>query len=394
VTLATAIATAGRTEEAHELVECFLANEAADQDRVLRAQALAALANWLTLEESTGEAEPMFAEALATLEHARELPALAEAMARRAVYLQILGRFEECFALTIHALKLAEQHDVPAVALRAMFTQVAVLLGLDQAREALPDVRRGLETARERGDRTWERMMLSELIQCDVFLGRWNEPEIALIPELLVGEHDAVTNFLMVEAAHIATARGDDALLARSVELAAAKQDATDSEFRAMACITLAREAAEHGRPDQVVELVKSVVNTGEVSGELRTAGFALAVDAVLTGGNETGVASIVASLDALRPVDATPVRRAQRARLLAEQAHVRGDEESTAAYEREAVELLRSVSAKPLLAGALLDSVRRRGDGGALAEARAIYEELGATRWLKRLEAGAAVTA
>jgi tetratricopeptide (TPR) repeat protein len=394
VTLATAIATAGRHEEAHALVERFLENEQADEDRVLRAQALAALANWLTLEERTGKAEPLFTEALATLEHARELPALAEAMARRAVFLQILGRYEECFALTTHALKLAEEHDVPAVALRAMFTHVAVLLGLDQAREALVDVSRGLEIARERGDRTWERMMLSELIQCDVFLGRWNEPEIALIPELLVGEHDAVTNFLIGEAAHVAAARGDDALLARAVELAAVNVESADGETRAMACITLAREALQRGDIDRVIDRVRPVIAMEELSGELRTAGYALAVEVALHGGNETGVAWLLASLDGLRPVDATPVRRAQRARLLAEQAHVRGDEESTAAYEREAVELLRGVSAKPLLAGALLDSVRRRGDGGALAEARAIYEELGATCWLERIDAAVEVRA
>jgi class 3 adenylate cyclase/tetratricopeptide (TPR) repeat protein len=394
VTLATAIATAGRFEEAHKLVKRFLANEGADQDRVLRAQALAAWANWLTLEERTGEAEPLFAEALATLEHARELPALAEAMARRAVFLQIVGRVEESFALSTHALKLAQQHDVPAVALRAMFTQVAVLLGLDQHREALPDVTRGLETARERGDRTWERMMLSELIQCDVFLGRWTEPEIALIPELLVGEHDAVTNYLMGDAAQVAAARGNDALLARCVELAARKEDAADPEFRAMARVTLAREAAAREALSQVIDLARPVVNAGEVSGELRTAGYALAVDATLTSGAKTAIDELLASLDALRPVDATPVRRAQRARLLAEQAHFRGDEESTAAREREAIELLRSVSARPLLADALLDSVRRRRDAGALAEARAIYEELGATRSLERIEARAEVAA
>jgi hypothetical protein len=237
-------------------------------------------------------------------------------------------------------------------------------------------------------------MMLSELIQCDVFLGRWNEPEIALIPELLVGEHDAVTNFLIGDAAHVAAARGDDALLARAVELAAATAESADSEFRATARITLAREALQRGDADRVIDRVRPVIAMEEVSGELRTAGYALAVEVALHGGNETGVAWLLASLDGLRPVDATPVRRAQRARLLAEQAHVRGDEESTAAYEREAVELLRGVSAKPLLAGALLDSVRRRGDGGALAEARAIYEELGATCWLERIDAAVEVRA
>jgi hypothetical protein len=40
-----------------------------------------------------------------------------------------------------------------------------------------------------------------------------------------------------------------------------------------------------------------------------------------------------------------------------------------------------------PLLAGALLDQVRRRGDAAAVAEARSIFAELGATRWLERLD-------
>jgi hypothetical protein len=78
----------------------------------------------------------------------------------------------------------------------------------------------------------------------------------------------------------------------------------------------------------------------------------------------------------------------------LAEQAHLRGDRDTAAAYEREAVELLRSVGARPLLAHALLDSVRRGGDVAALTEAREIYEELGATRWLARIDQATGVVA
>jgi hypothetical protein len=48
----------------------------------------------------------------------------------------------------------------------------------------------------------------------------------------------------------------------------------------------------------------------------------------------------------------------------------------------------------RPLLADAGLDSVRRRGESEALAEAREIYEQLGATRWLERIEAELEVTA
>ncbi len=46
------------------------------------------------------------------------------------------------------------------------------------------------------------------------------------------------------------------------------------------------------------------------------------------------------------------------------------------------------SVGARPLLATALLARARRSDDAEALSEARSIYEELGATRWLERLDA------
>ena len=55
--------------------------------------------------------------------------------------------------------------------------------------------------------------------------------------------------------------------------------------------------------------------------------------------------------------------------------------------HQRRAIELLRSVGARPLLARALLEHGRRREDPEALAEARAIYTDLGATRWLARLD-------
>ena len=83
----------------------------------------------------------------------------------------------------------------------------------------------------------------------------------------------------------------------------------------------------------------------------------------------------------------ATPLLRAGRARLAAEQAHRRGDAAEADDREQEAIALLRSVGARPLLARALLERARRRDAPAALAEARAIYAELGASRWLARVE-------
>ncbi|MGB9185039.1 MAG: hypothetical protein WCB67_13340, partial [Solirubrobacteraceae bacterium] len=66
--------------------------------------------------------------------------------------------------------------------------------------------------------------------------------------------------------------------------------------------------------------------------------------------------------------------------------AHRRGDAPGAERAEAEAIALLRSVGARPLLGRALEERAGRREDPEALDEARAIYTELGATRWLARL--------
>jgi hypothetical protein len=98
--------------------------------------------------------------------------------------------------------------------------------------------------------------------------------------------------------------------------------------------------------------------------------------------------------VDDLPPARTWPLLRAGRARLLAELAHRRGDCEGAQRFEDEATALLRSLGARPQLARTLLERARRHDDPAALAEARALYEELAAVRWLGRLEATIGVTA
>jgi hypothetical protein len=93
----------------------------------------------------------------------------------------------------------------------------------------------------------------------------------------------------------------------------------------------------------------------------------------------EAGVAALPQALT-------SPLLLAVRARLAAELADRRGDDRSAGEAQTRALELLRSNGARPLLAQALSEHARRSGDGGALAEARAICSELGATRWLEQI--------
>ena len=92
--------------------------------------------------------------------------------------------------------------------------------------------------------------------------------------------------------------------------------------------------------------------------------------------------------VEELPPARALPLMRAGAARLDAERAHRAGDFTAAAAHEQDAIDLLRGVGARPLLARALLKRARRRDDAGALHEARAIATELGARRWLAEVAA------
>ena len=115
---------------------------------------------------------------------------------------------------------------------------------------------------------------------------------------------------------------------------------------------------------------------------------------AVLRPGDEDMMAELESFVAGLPRTRATPLMQAGRARLQAEQAHSRGDTQAAVGHEDEAITLLRSVGARPLLAKALLERSRRREDAAACGEARAICEELGAKRWLAKIDEGSGVVA
>jgi hypothetical protein len=135
------------------------------------------------------------------------------------------------------------------------------------------------------------------------------------------------------------------------------------------------------------VDLARESLEVPTTGHESREHVFALAVEAALAGADDAVLAELVAYVDQMRPALATPLLRAGRARLQAEQAHRRADDAAAQEFEAEALQLLRSVGARPLLALALLERHRRHGGSEDLAEARAIYADLGATRWLMRID-------
>jgi hypothetical protein len=191
--------------------------------------------------------------------------------------------------------------------------------------------------------------------------------------------------------APIAAARGDDEALERCRCLAAQQRDATYLDLRASALAILARDAIERGDSTDALRLVRAVLDFQLTGSETICEAHALGIEAAIALDDETALAELERFVAGLPPARAVPLLRAGRARLLAELAHRHGDRAAATRFEDEAVQLLSSLGARPLLAKALLERARRRVDQEASDEARAIYQELGATRWLERLDAIAA---
>lgn len=135
-------------------------------------------------------------------------------------------------------------------------------------------------------------------------------------------------------------------------------------------------------------------VRSESLASEIREYFLALGIEAAAALDDARALGELDEAAATLPRSLTTPLILAGRARLQAELAHRRGDADAAQRRLDEAIELLRSVGARPLLAQALMERARRSNDADALAEARSISEALGAVRWLQRIEQAAEVTA
>jgi class 3 adenylate cyclase/tetratricopeptide (TPR) repeat protein len=386
VALSNVLRRMGRIDEARELLEPFRDDDSGAVDPIVRARALVALAVSNVQAGVDSDAGALFDEGLSTLEAAEAWAPLAEALVSRFVYLTYTNRAQEGIGVVRQALTIAERHDLPAIVLRARYNLASVWLEADQFEDAVNEVNEGLTRARELGDREWERPLISQMVPPLVILGRW-DAAIRTAEPFFTGPTDLDAVAAAAYIAQVAAGRGDDARLEDCREIALRMDDSMHVDARVSACSVLAQCALERGAHDEALRQAQLGIAEPHVAAELREAIYGHGIDAAIALGDEDEMTALQAFVDGLPPVLAKPVLRAGRARVAAELAFRRGDRGSAETLGRQAVELLRSVGARPLLAHALLDQARRHEGKTALAEARAIYTELGAERWLARID-------
>ena len=303
----------GRAEAARPVLERFLAADDAAVDRVARADALAELGSVHVQMGSLEEAGPLLEEALAILEDEQAWPQLALALVSLAVWLAWRSRREESFALLRHALRLAEQHDLPHVALRARYNLAGLAIDGNQLAEAVDEVNAGLLVARERGDRVNELQLLGQAVAPMTALGDWDQAASAA-ETVLAGSPDRMVGLIGAFLAQIAAARGDDATLERCVTLGHELRESEDVDVRTSAVLIRARAALERGAADDALQLAREALESESNTGELAWEAYAVGVEAALERGDEGAMAWLGALVDGLPPVQAMPLLRAGRA--------------------------------------------------------------------------------
>jgi class 3 adenylate cyclase len=400
----TALDAAARDEEAAhtrtKLATVLIADNRLEQARELLEQAQRALSDPPALADlAARRAQLAFltddfhrareqAELALSIADPRELyPVVAEAALTKAIALNYDDRVTEAGALMRLGLTVAVDHDLTEQALRGYYNLADYSMLTGDPGESARLLELGVALARERGDRAWERDLLAQTTQRQIFTGDWDDA-LALGRMLSDGLHDESARCAIAPSPLMLAARGEVEMLA-----AWSEPPEAESEWHELALMErLGRAIALRalGNDEEARRLL-----FGDVAGlaRINNSTKALYASDVIDMLFEYGRVDLVQVLTPPRDVR-VPVAiggQLERARGLTELRHGEPNAESTLI---EAVKRLRVGRSPFPLARALLDlgeliHTRDRPQEAAplLHEARGIFVTLRATPWADRTE-------
>jgi class 3 adenylate cyclase/tetratricopeptide (TPR) repeat protein len=303
-------------------------------------------------------------------------------------------------ALLHEALRVAEEHDLTEPMLRAINNLIVFNEEIDRPDEADELLRRGIELARARGHRGQLTWLTGGLVTNQAARGEWEEA-LALARDVLGDEPLTSANTLSA-ALFLAKAcweRGeDDDALGWLGRMPAELAESGDRQNAGIALFAVAVERMIDRRlPDAIAALVRVWKHFIEVD-NLRVAVGALnwSADAAILLGDRTAAMPLLELYEAASLPAPTRAVRAHLGRLRGWRAAAAGDEDTTADAFADALAAARSLGREPYLLavvladyGAWLVDCGRSDDAAPLLdEAIAIFEPMGARRWLAHLEA------
>jgi class 3 adenylate cyclase/tetratricopeptide (TPR) repeat protein len=392
----------GRIEEAVERMERSLEVLAQGEPDENVAALAAQLGRLLFFMGRADQAAERVELALTVAERLLLPETLSEALNTKSLILgEAKRRPEEANILLLHALRVALDHHVPASALRAYYNLSNLLYYRDRYQDSLEVAREGLPYARRVGNRNWEWSLVAALVSLLYVAGEWDEA-LQLAAEVpAIGEFTTAVRFSAAELVltlpplHLARGHPDEAV--SSLEPFADFRDSADVQERASYAAALAAIRRSEGKPAEALEFGSDALAGREALGITHSAvklGLIEAVEAALALGDHATAQQLLGHIDALGPADATAYLRAQSLRLGARCLVLRGENGSVEARFEAAAGLFREVGSPFWVGVAQLEHcewlvIQGRSDEAEplLAEAGEIFERLGATSWLERVE-------
>ena len=372
-----------------------LAGDEPDEDLAMLAAQLARV-RWFT-GDAEGAEEPL--EFALEIAESLVLPeVLSEALNTKNLLLRSRGRMQEAVAVLRHARLIAQEHDIASALFRAQYNLAYYTGGADRYEEALRLDEEGLQLARKRGDRGWERAFEGHIRENSFFLGAWEkiDPSDEEIAEIVEGGTRGRLD-LMAVLPRVYLHRGRLDRLRRLFERLPAEPSAEVQDIAAHALARAALARAE-GRQADALASVEEVLHRVVTEHPFYRMAFADGLETAFALDDLAAVERLLEGFRRLRPADQLPFRGAQVLRFEALLAARAGEAEAAERKFKRATALLRELGARFWLGAVLLEHgewLAQAGRAGEaeplLEEAREIFERLGARPWLERLDALAA---
>jgi class 3 adenylate cyclase/tetratricopeptide (TPR) repeat protein len=386
----------GRLEEGLESIDsafALLSHEEPDADLA----ALAAQIGRFLFFAGKGEL------ALERLERALEIAellllpeTLAQALNTKGVVLAARGRKSEGRALVRNALEVALEHDKPSAALRAYYNLADLTVQFDRAQESAQLAEDGLALARRVGNRYWEWAFLGFAYPLWA-LGDWDQVvarEDSLPEEDWTGARIAFATFL-TSVVPVRVNRGQLQEAKRSARLFAELETSADLQEQAQVHFAQATLLLAEGKYADALRRAEASLATRDavnISYEAVKESFVVAVEAAFALDDVSRAEELLTLVDTLPPGGSPRFLQAHSARFRARLAARRGVPEEADRLFKRAGSVFRELALPFYLAVTLLEhgewllaQDRRQDSEPLLAEARAIFERVGAKPWLER---------
>jgi class 3 adenylate cyclase/predicted ATPase len=341
-------------------------------------------------------------EAALAMAEALDLPEVySQALNTKALILSSHGRIRESRALLREALAVAVEHDKPSAALRAHNNLVDFLSQDNRYTEAQHHVDDGLALARRVGNRYWEQIFLG-FVYPRFALGAWSEA-LASMDELggwdeHIRSRTAFTQGFVAFGVAIHLHQGDDAgadRLLDSFEVLAESPDVQErAEYQTALAIKLWATREYAGARAAALAAMEFAADLGPTDYRIAES-WVIAVDSAVALGNLDDADALIARFGSDRPGQPRHFQLAHAMRARAALAAARGEVDGVEDGRKGAIGLFREIDYPLWTAMTLYEHATwLREQGRAtdadpfIADARLIFEGLGAKPWVERVEA------